>query len=130
MPSATTTKTAMAGTKRKSAPVKNSHPKESKKPKVDMAVRSVKKVTKETKEKKVPVKKVEESSDEVSEDSDSDGGIPLGSDIQKGSGLEEDESESEDVPAAADGLHPERAKAVVTNSEYCDILRIEMLTKS
>lgn len=116
MPSATTTKTASAGTKRKSAPVKNVHVKESKKPKIDGAVKSAMK-----KGKSAPVKQVEVSSDEDSEDSDSDGGVPLDYRSKKGSEKEEDEeaeSEEEDIPKAADGLHPDRAKAVVTNSEY------------
>ncbi|KAH9218435.1 armadillo-type protein [Leptodontidium sp. 2 PMI_412] len=115
MPSATTTKTASAGTKRKSAPVKNVHVKESKKPKIDGAVKSAMK-----KGKSAPVKQVEVSSDEDSEDSDSDGGVPLDYRSKKGSEKEEDEeaeSEEEDIPKAADGLHPDRAKAVVTNSQ-------------
>lgn len=120
MPSATTTKSAMAGTKRKSAPVKNVHVKESKKPKIDPAVKSAMK-----KEKKAPVKKIEELSDEDSDDSDSDGGAPLDYKSKKHSeeGDEDLDSESEDIPAAEDGLHPERAKAVATNSEYCYIIQ-------
>ena len=31
---------------------------------------------------------------------------------------EEEESGLEEIPKAADGLHPERAKAVVANSEF------------
>ncbi|KAG4440010.1 hypothetical protein IFR05_004524 [Cadophora sp. M221] len=115
MPSATTTKTASAGTKRKSAPVKNVHVKESKKPKIDGVVKSAMK-----KGKSAPVKEVEVSSDEDSEDSDSDGGVPLDYQSKKGSSEEEDEeagSEEEDLPKATDGLHPDRAKAVVTNGQ-------------
>ncbi len=125
MPTATTTKSAMAGVKRKSAPVKNAHMKESKKPKIDSGMKSALK----TKTKPAPVKKVEESTDEDSEDSedsDSDGGVPLNfgsygqenvdevdSEVQ-----EKEEVDSEDGPSTTDGLHPERAKAVVTNSKY------------
>lgn len=121
MPTATTTKSAMAGVKRKSAPVKNAHMKESKKPKIDSGMKSALK----TKTKPAPVKKVEESTDEDSEDSDSDGGVPLnfGSDGQENIDevdsevQEKEEVDSEDGPSTKDGLHPERAKAVVTNSK-------------
>lgn len=113
MPSATTTKSAMAGVKRKSAPAKNGHVKESKKLKVE----SKSAVKTKSKAKSVP-KKVEVTSDFDSDDLDSDeeGGVPLTS-------YEEDEevaedSEVEDTPKIADGLHPDRAKAVSTNSEY------------
>ncbi|KAK0104667.1 pumilio domain member 6 [Cadophora gregata] len=117
MPSATTTKTASAGTKRKSAPVKNVHVKESKKPKIDVAVRPALK-----KGKPAPVKKIEDSSDDDSDDSDSDGGVPLGYQFKKSGsdqeeGEDEESSDFEELPKAADGLHPDRAKAVVTNSQ-------------
>lgn len=120
MPTATTAKSAMAGTKRKSSPIKNVHVKESKKPKIDSGMKSVLK----TKSKPLPVKKVEEFSDVDSEDSDSDGGVPLnfGSDesddeeeVEEAEDVEEGKSDSE--PKSTDGLHPERAKAVVTNSK-------------
>mgnify|MGYP003629797901 CR=1 FL=1 len=111
MPSATTTKTTSAGTKRKSAPVKNVHVKESKKPKIDVAVKSALK-----KGKPAPIKKVEISSDDDSDDSDSDGGVPINRQSKKSSSDEEEGSDLEDLPKAADGLHPDRAKAVVTNS--------------
>lgn len=122
MPTATTTKSAMAGVKRKSAPVKNVHVKESKKPKIDAGMKSDLK----TKAKPLPVKKVEELSDEDSEDSDSDGGVPINfeseesediEEIEEAGEVEEEENYSEDAPTTADGLHPERAKAVVTNSK-------------
>ncbi len=115
MPSATTTKAAMAGTKRKSAPVKNVHAKESKKPKIDSAVKTALK-----KGKKAPVKNIEELSDDDSDDSDSDGGAPLGYNPKNDNGEKDEDrdSEFEELPAAEDGLHPERAKAVATNSEY------------
>jgi pumilio homology domain family member 6 len=104
MPTATTTKSAMAGTKRKSAPVKNGHVKESKKPKIEL----------KSAMKSKPVKKVEMSSDD-SEDSDSEGGAPL-DDVESG-GVEEGESDPETLPKTDDdGIHPERVKAVVANS--------------
>lgn len=112
MPSATITKSAMAGVKRKSAPIKNSLVKETKKLKID-SKSSVK-----TKSKTKSVKKVETPSDSDSDslDLDEDGGVPLTS-------YEEDEevgeeSDAEDIPKVADGLHPDRAKAVSTNCEY------------
>ncbi|KAI9051117.1 hypothetical protein LZ554_005220 [Drepanopeziza brunnea f. sp. 'monogermtubi'] len=112
MPSATSTKTATTGSKRKSAPVKNAHVQESKKPKIDVAFMSVKK------EKKVPVTNTEESSDDDSEDSSSDdGGVPVDQASQEESKSEDDETDSEETPRAADGLHPQRAKAVATNSQ-------------
>ncbi|EKD15820.1 uncharacterized protein L3040_003325 [Drepanopeziza brunnea f. sp. 'multigermtubi'] len=111
MPSATTTKNATTGAKRKSAPVKNAHVQESKKPKIDVAFMSVKK------EKKVPVTNIEESSDDDSEDSSSDDGVPVDQASQEESKLEDDETDSEEIPRAADGLHPQRAKAVATNSQ-------------
>ncbi|KAL2067175.1 hypothetical protein VTL71DRAFT_1599 [Oculimacula yallundae] len=113
MPSATTTKTVSGSTKRKSAPVKNVHVKESKKPKIDTPVKSSHK-----KGKAAPVK-VDVSSDEDSDDSDSDGGAPVDHKSKKSSSDDEDEEmeDAEDLPKAADGLHPERAKAVVTNSQ-------------
>jgi Rieske Fe-S protein len=113
MPAATTTKYAMAGIKRKSAPVKDVHVKESKKPKIDSGMRS----TFKTKAKPAAVKKVEELTDEDSEDSDSDGGVPLNfmSDESEEQEKGEKDSDSEEVPS--DGLHPDRAKAVVTNSK-------------
>jgi pumilio family protein 6 len=58
MPTATTTKSAMAGIKRKSAPVKNFNAKESKKPKNNYGMKSA--LT--TKTKPLPVKKFKELS--------------------------------------------------------------------
>ncbi len=119
MPSATITKTASAGTKRKSAPVKNVHVKGSKKPKIEGAAKSALKKGKSAPQKKVEVSSEEDSED--SEDSESDGGVALNHQSKKGGSEEEDDEadieEEEDIPIAADGLHPERAKAVVTNSE-------------
>ncbi|XMA11204.1 hypothetical protein WAI453_003995 [Rhynchosporium graminicola] len=114
MPSATTTQTSSGGTKRKSAPIKNEHVKESKKPKIAASVKS------SLKKGRAPVK-VEVSSDEDADDSDSDsdGGAPVEHRPKKGN-LDDDDEEmldEEDLPKAADGLHPERAKAVVTNSQ-------------
>jgi pumilio family protein 6 len=122
MPTATTTKSAMAGVKRKSAPVRNAHVNETKKAKIDPGMKSALK----TKSKPLPVNEDEELSDEGSEDSDSDGGVPLNFESDEPEELkeveevgegEEDESDSEQTPTNADGLHPERAKAVLTNSE-------------
>ncbi len=121
MPTATTTKSTMAGTKRKSAPVKDSNVKENKKPKFDSGKKSASKT--KTKTKAMPVKKAEESTDEDSEDSDSDGGVSLSDsedvdmDDAESQKQDEEESDSEDVPMQNDGIHPDRAKAVVTNSE-------------
>jgi pumilio family protein 6 len=127
MPTATTTKSAMAGIKRKSAPVKNAHVKESKKPKFDPGMKSVLK----TKTQSVPVKKVEEAVDEESEDSDSDGGVSLNFESGESEDVdsvdseeqEEEENDSEKLPTSKDGLHPQRAKAVVTNSKISYSLR-------
>jgi len=120
MPTATTAKSAMAGVKRKSAPVNNSHVKESKKPKVDSDMKSALKA-----KSKPPPVKIEESNDEDSEDSDSDGGVPLDYESGGSEGVneivakehEEEQSDSEELPKAADGLHPERARAVIVNSK-------------
>ena len=101
MPTATTTKPAMAGVKRKSAPVKSRDVKENKKPKID---------SKSTKKSK-PTRKVEASSNESEDsDADADGGAPL---EPAGS---EDSEDSEQLPNVGDGLHPERVKAVAANS--------------
>ncbi|KUJ20287.1 ARM repeat-containing protein [Mollisia scopiformis] len=111
MPTATITKSAMAGVKRKSAPVKNGHVKETKKAKVEskFAVR--------TKSKAKPAKKEKTPSDSDSDDldSDEDGGVPLTSYEEEEEVAEE--SEVEDIPKVADGLHPDRAKAVSTNTQ-------------
>lgn len=121
MPSATTTKSAMAGTKRKSASVKDSNVKENKKPKFDSSKKFATKT--KTKTKAMPVKKAEELTDEDSEDSDSDGGVPLSDsedadmDDAEPQEQDEEESDSEDIPMQNDGIHPDRAKAVVTNSK-------------
>jgi len=110
MPTATVTKAAMSGTKRKGAPVKSEYVKESKKAKFEDGKKVVKKskIVVPLPTKKI-VKKVEVESEEISEDSDSDGGVPVGD--------SNDEEEDEDLPKAEDGLHPERAKAVVVNSK-------------
>jgi pumilio family protein 6 len=113
MPTAITTENTMSGTKRKSAPVKDVHIKESKKPKIDSGLNSAMKS-----KKSKPVKVVEESSDSGSEDSDSEGGAPLFSESVVSSEEEDDkdeESGSEEVPKEVDGLHPDRAKAVVNS---------------
>ncbi len=118
MPSATTTKSAMAGTKRKSAPGKDSHKKDTKKAKTEKEP-----YVKKPKVKSAPpVKKVQEPTSEEEDfdsDIDSDGGAPIG---VKDIDLEDQEDEDEeDLPKASDGLHPERAKAVVINSEHSQL---------
>lgn len=110
MPSATSTKSAMAGTKRKSASGKEPHVKEPKKPKTDAAVKPAMKKT-----KSVPVKRVEESNDSEDSDTDMDGGVPLDHRSGEDSDVDMDEDD-ENLPKATDGLHPERAKAVNVNS--------------
>jgi pumilio family protein 6 len=107
MPAATVTKNAMAGIKRKSNPVKDVHVKESKKAKTDASLKSA---LKSSKSRPDPVKKAEGSSDSDSEDSDSDDGAISHSEP-------EEEDDSDEVPKATDGLHPDRAKAVVTNGK-------------
>ena len=117
MPS-TTTKDTMNGTKRKIAPAKDAYKTETKKPKVGSGPNSAFK----SKVKSVPAKTVEELSD--SGDSESDGGVPLYNQPEYGEGsrdaVESDATEDSDTephPKIQDGLHPERAKAVVVNSE-------------
>ncbi|KAE8443061.1 hypothetical protein EG329_002384 [Mollisiaceae sp. DMI_Dod_QoI] len=111
MPTATTTKSAMAGIKRKSAPVKKGPVKETKKLKVES------KSNIKTKSKAKPVKKVEVFNDTDLDDLDldDDGGAPLTA-YEEDEEVQED-SEIEDTPQVADGLHPDRAKAVSTNSQ-------------
>lgn len=112
MPAATT-KTAMAGTKRKLAPAKDVYAKDSKKAKVGS---KSKPSSKEDKRKSTakPVVKVKELSVSDSDDSDAEGGVPLESNQ-----MDEDEESSdlEDDSNAAQGLHPERAKAAAANSK-------------
>ena len=114
----TTTKDTMNGTKRKIAPVKDTYKTETKKPKFGSGPNSAFK----SKVKSVPAKTVEELSD--SGDSESDGGVPLYSQPEYGEdsrdAVESDateDSDTEPLPKIQDGLHPERAKAVVVNSE-------------
>ena len=134
MPTATTTKSAMAGVKRKSAPLNNAHAKKSKKPKIDLGMKSDPK----SKSKPAPVKKIVDSSDEDSEDSDSDGGVPLDYESDESEDvdeidaekLEDEESSSEELPKATDGLHPERAKAVIVNSKIPLSVQEAALTNS
>ena len=115
MPFATSTKSAMTGTKRKSAPVKNGNVKESKKAKIEPVLKSAMK-SKSSKAKSVPFKKVEESSDDDSDDLDSDGGAPLDPE-SSASDVEMEDGGSDEAPKVADGVHPDRAKAVVANSK-------------
>lgn len=116
MPTAVVTKNSMNGTKRKGAPSKESSKKDTKKPKIDLSTKSSMK----KKAKPEPVRNIEELSN--SEGPDSDGGAALfNKESDDSSDLEEsDTTEYEDedkAPAAKDGLHPERAKAVVANSK-------------
>ena len=114
MPSATTTKTEKSGTKRKDAPVKDAHVKKIKKAKVESAAKPT---LKKEKAKSKPVKKVELSESDDSDDSESDGGVPLIEKATKDLDIEEADDFEEDLPKAEDGLHPDRAKAVVVNSK-------------
>jgi len=111
MPGAIITKNTMPGTKRKSAPVKDVHAKESKKLKTQPSLKSGLKS-----ESKAPLKVVEESSESDFDEPDSDGGAPLYSG-SIGSPDDVEDSDSELTPKVADGLHPDRAKAVVVNSK-------------
>ena len=110
MPTAITAINAMSGFKRKSAPEKDVHAKGNKKVKVELGLNTSMK----SKSKSAPVKIVEESSDseDISENSDSAEGAPLDSSLDE----EEEDIDAEQLPKAADGLHPDRAKAVVTSS--------------
>lgn len=120
MPTATISKTTMSGTKRKGAPAKSEYVKESKKAKFEDGKKVVKKskIVVPLPTKKI-IKKVEVESEEISEDSDSDGGVPVG---------DSNDDDDEDLPNAADGLHPERAKAVVVNSKSPPVLNWHTLT--
>ncbi|RDL42081.1 ARM repeat-containing protein [Venustampulla echinocandica] len=112
MPAATT-KTAMAGTKRKLAPSKDVYVKDSKKAKVGSNSKSALKQDKRKSTAK-PVVKVKELSVSDSDDSESEGGAPLESNQTDG---DEEGSDLDDSPNAIEGLHPERAKAAATNSQ-------------
>jgi pumilio family protein 6 len=109
MPTAVVTKNTMAGIKRKSNPVKDVHVKESKKAKIDSGLKSA---LKSSKRKPLPAKKIEELSNSDSEDFGSDDGAPLYSEPEEDGG-------SEAVPKVADGLHPDRAKAVTNSKSMC-----------
>ena len=117
MPSATSTKTAKpamatgksgAGSKRKEYPVreKSTTDRDSKKARTGKEEKPLKSaLKKESKSKSKPAKAVVDASS----DEDSDGGVPL------------EDSDSEDAVGPADGLHPDRLKAVVANSKlYLD----------
>lgn len=123
MPSATTTKPAMNGTKRKGAPVKDARVKHSKKPKTDSVTKSD---TKTKKVKSPPVKKVKELSD--SEDDESEGGVPVIGQKNGNADSEDSDSEDEVVPNEADGVHPERAKAAALSSMFMIPQQISILT--
>ncbi|KAH8591663.1 armadillo-type protein [Bisporella sp. PMI_857] len=115
MPSAIAAKPAKAGIKRKDAPAKDEHVKKPKKSKVE----PVSKPAKKERVKALPVKKAAESSDsDDSASEDLDGGVALVDKATEDLDISDsNDSEEEDVPTAQDGLHPERAKAVVTNSQ-------------
>lgn len=105
MPSATATKSAEAGKKRKSAPVKDVRSKESKKPKIESSNAKTMK-----KERKVAAREASTDSDSLDSDAESDGGAPV-----SGSASEEME-EDNPIIKVADGVHPDRAKAA--NSKF------------
>lgn len=112
MPSATESKSALAGTKRKSLPV---HAKASKKPKIELKS-SLKKSSKSA--KTIPVKDDADNFSD-SDDLESDGGAKLD---EEG---EDAEEESEFKPE--DGLHPDRVKAVVASSKpRCPLILAEL----
>jgi pumilio homology domain family member 6 len=121
MPSATTTKTTMNGTKRKGAPVKDVHTKHNKKPKTESGLKSA---LKKEKVEAVAVKKIQELSINPDE-SESDGGVPIKSIKSKASKDSDatDDSDEEEIPKEADGVHPERAKAAAVNSKISANLR-------
>ena len=108
MPSATTSKGNMNGSKRKADSVKSTHKKEPKKAKID--VKESKKSTKA----KAPVSS-EESSESEFDGLDDEGGVSLDSDTEMVDG--------DNVPIlkASDGLHPERAKAAANAGEFSNI---------
>jgi pumilio family protein 6 len=112
MPSATTTKPGMNGTKRKGAPVKDSHVKQNKKPKTDSGLKSA---LKKEKVKPAPVKQIEDLSDS---DDDSEGGAPLNGaeDAEPNLNDSDNSEEDEEIPTVGDGVHPERAKAAAVSS--------------
>jgi pumilio family protein 6 len=116
MPTTTTTKSAMVGTKRKLASVKNGHVKENKKPKFESGLKSAL----SSSPKSVPKKRVE-TNDLDSDDSgsESDGGALLVDDLTDLDEEDEDEgsTEEEEIPKVEDGLQTERAKAAATNSK-------------
>jgi pumilio homology domain family member 6 len=125
MPTAIATKNTMNGTKRKGAPSKDAHTKDSKKPKIDS---NNKKATMKPKVQQKTARKIEEQSD--SEDFDSEGGAPLyNQDLSNSSGLEESDTtefseEGKVTPAAKDGVHPDRVNAAVQTSKSSLILYI------
>lgn len=121
MPTAITAKNTMSGIKRKSAPVKDADVKGSKKPKIDTAPKS----TIKSKSTREPAKVFEESSESSDDWDDADEGVEVeGEDEVMG-----EDSDSEPPPEVADGLHPDRAKAVVTNSKL-SVPRCKAYTKT
>lgn len=117
MPNAVTTKESRNGAKRKGPPSKNGPTKDSKKPKIDSGLKSAMK----TKPKPRAVKMKELSISDDSDSDDADGGAPL---YNKASAKSEDldesdtsEGDEEATPDEGNGLHPDRAKAVVVNSK-------------
>lgn len=99
----TISKSAVSGTKRKSAPAKDVNVKESKKAKIELGKKG-----KESKIKAKPVKKVESESEEESESED--GGAALEAESADGS---DSDTEMKEV----EGIHPDRIKAVAANSK-------------
>ncbi len=119
VPGAILTDNGMTGTKRKSAPAKDGHTKESKKPKIDTGL-DLSSRSNKSKPKQAKIVKESSESDSDSDVSNSDGGALL---HNENPNVLEEESDSEPTPKIADGLHPDRAKAVVTNSKLkCHLL--------
>jgi hypothetical protein len=110
MPTAFKTKNAMSGIKRKSAPEKDANVKGIKKPKINAASKSALK----SKSTRAPAKVFKESSESSDDwDGEDEGADKVGEDEDMGMG---EDGDYEPTPKVADGLHPDRAKAVVTNS--------------
>jgi pumilio family protein 6 len=113
MPSATSSKASMSGTKRKAESVKPSK-KDSKKAKIDSDSK------KEKKSKKIVKEPTPSESDEPSDDELDAGGVSLEDEEDE----EMDDAEEKiNAPKAQDGLHPERAKAAANAGEFGQVCR-------
>ena len=117
MSTAVTTRIAMSGIKRKSAPVKEVHNNGNKKAKVELGLKSFMK----DRDKSEKDTTVEASSafNQISEESDSEGGALLYHTSSEGGEAEEDDGDrnARTIFKAADEIPPDRAKAVAINSE-------------